>query len=90
MWKTFIKAKIRFREVCVLWWRCLSYLFALRCSRLLAYDGIHFGEIIKDVSRKVGGTGGGHSVACGAYISQDKQNEFLNLLNQSLNDKLNI
>lgn len=63
---------------------------SLRCSRLLAYDGIHFGKIIKDVSQKVGGTGGGHSVACGAYINQDKQNEFLNLLNQTLNDKLNI
>lgn len=63
---------------------------SLRCSRLLAYEGIHFGEIIKDVSIKVGGSGGGHSVACGAYIPPNKQDEFLNLLNQTLNDKLNI
>lgn len=63
---------------------------SLRCSRLLAYEGIHFGEIIKNISTKVGGTGGGHSVACGAYIPPEKQDEFLDLLNQTLNNKLNI
>ena len=31
---------------------------SLRCSRLLAYDGIHFGNLIKKVADKVGGTGG--------------------------------
>ena len=67
-----------------------SLKVSLRCSRLLAYEGIHFGEIIKKVSMKVGGSGGGHSVACGAYIPPNKQDEFLNLLNQTLNDKLNI
>ena len=41
---------------------------SLRCSRLLSYDGIHFGNIIREISREVGGTGGGHAMACGAYI----------------------
>ena len=63
---------------------------SLRCSRLLSYEGIHFGNIIKEVSRKVGGNGGGHSVACGAYIPPNKQDEFLHILNLTLNDKLNI
>ncbi|MDI6644426.1 MAG: single-stranded-DNA-specific exonuclease RecJ [Methanobacteriaceae archaeon] len=61
---------------------------SLRCSRLLAYDGINFGNIIKKVAKKVGGTGGGHSVACGAYIPEDKTNEFLKLFDESLNGRL--
>ena len=58
---------------------------SLRCSRLLAYDGIHFGNIIKKVSQKVGGNGGGHSVACGAYVPQSNLDDFLKLLDSSLN-----
>ncbi len=58
---------------------------SLRCSRLLAYDGIHFGNIIREVAGEVGGTGGGHSMACGAYIPIDKKSEFLELFNDKLN-----
>ena len=61
---------------------------SLRCSRLLAYDGIHFGHIIRKVAEKVGGSGGGHSVACGAYIPSESKEEFLNIFNSSLKNKL--
>ena len=61
---------------------------SLRCSRLLSYDGIHFGNIIREVARDVGGTGGGHSMACGAYIPIDKKSEFLELFNEKLNGKI--
>jgi RecJ-like exonuclease len=57
---------------------------SLRCSRLLAYDGIHFGNIIQKVAAKVGGTGGGHSVACGAYIPESKMDEFLQKFDNTL------
>jgi single-stranded-DNA-specific exonuclease len=57
---------------------------SLRCSRLLAYDGIHFGNLIRKVAKKVGGTGGGHSVACGAYIPEGSTNKFLKLFDDSL------
>ncbi len=57
---------------------------SLRCSRLLSYDGIHFGHIIKKVAEKVGGTGGGHAVACGAYIPSSRQHEFIRLFNNAL------
>ncbi|AMK15590.1 single-stranded-DNA-specific exonuclease RecJ [Methanobrevibacter olleyae] len=63
---------------------------SLRCSRLLAYDGIHFGEIIREVAQSLGGNGGGHNVACGAYIPKDKKDEFLNLMNEKLKGKLAI
>ncbi|MFU2192174.1 single-stranded-DNA-specific exonuclease RecJ [Methanobacterium sp. MZD130B] len=58
---------------------------SLRCSRLLAFDGIHFGHLISKVAKKVGGNGGGHSVACGAYIPNGKQEEFLRIFDESLN-----
>ena len=61
---------------------------SLRCSRLLSYDGIHFGNIIREVASEVGGTGGGHSMACGAYIPIDKKSEFLELFNAKLNGKI--
>ena len=61
---------------------------SLRCSRLLAYDGVHFGNIIKKVAEKVGGTGGGHSVACGAYIPEDKTEKFLKLFDETLKGRL--
>ena len=61
---------------------------SLRCSRLLAYDGIHFGNIIRKIASEVGGTGGGHSMACGAYIPTDKKSEFIEKFNSALEGKL--
>jgi RecJ-like exonuclease len=61
---------------------------SLRCSRLLSYDGIHFGNIIRKVAGEVGGTGGGHSMACGAYIPTDKKDEFFKLFNDELTGML--
>jgi RecJ-like exonuclease len=57
---------------------------SLRCSRLLAYDGTHYGNIIREVAKSVGGNGGGHSVACGAYIPPDKKEEFFKKFNHNL------
>ena len=57
---------------------------SLRCSRLLSYDGIHFGNIIRETAGEVGGTGGGHAMACGAYIPIDKKSEFLEQFNMKL------
>ena len=61
---------------------------SLRCSRLLSYDGIHFGNIIRNIASKVGGSGGGHSMACGAYIPFDKKSEFIKQFNNSHEGKL--
>ena len=57
---------------------------SLRCSRLLSYDNIHFGNIIREVSQSIGGEGGGHSMACGAYIPIYKKDEFLKLMNEKI------
>ncbi len=57
---------------------------SLRCSRLLSYDNIHFGNIIRKVSQSLGGEGGGHAMACGAYIPENKKDEFLHLMDENL------
>lgn len=61
---------------------------SLRCSKLLSYDGIHFGNIIREIASEVGGVGGGHSMACGAYIPIDKKNEFIEKFNKKLIGKI--
>ncbi|MGZ7096704.1 MAG: single-stranded-DNA-specific exonuclease RecJ, partial [Methanobacterium sp.] len=61
---------------------------SLRCSRLLAYEGIHFGNIIRKVAENVDGIGGGHSVACGAYIPRDNMDKFLMTFNENLNGQI--
>lgn len=61
---------------------------SLRCSRLLSYDGIHFGNMMREISGEVGGTGGGHAMACGAYIPIDKKCEFIELFNKKLTGKI--
>ena len=62
-----------------------GFKVSLRCSKLLGYEGIHFGNLVRDVASKCGGSGGGHSVACGAYIPEDNIDEFIHLLNNSIN-----
>lgn len=62
-----------------------GYKVSLRCSKLLGYDGVHYGNLVRDISEKCGGSGGGHSVACGAYIPEENMDKFINLLNNSVN-----
>ena len=61
---------------------------SLRCSRFLSYDGIHFGNIIREIASEVGGSGGGHAMACGAYIPLLKKDEFLDKFNSALDGKI--
>ncbi len=61
---------------------------SLRCSRLLAYDGVHFGNIIREVAQDLGGNGGGHAVACGAYIPKECKEKFLKTFDEKLEGKL--
>ncbi|MFH1786907.1 MAG: DHH family phosphoesterase [archaeon] len=51
-----------------------------RCSRLLVLDGFDLGERFRSAAKSSGGIGGGHTVACGAYVPTDRVGEFLSTL----------
>lgn len=47
-------------------------------------NGINLGKIIREVSEKVAGSGGGHDIAAGATIPKGKEEKFLRKLNTKL------
>jgi RecJ-like exonuclease len=48
-----------------------------RCSKLLSFLNIDLGNALKNASLEVGGLGGGHRCAAGAYIPINKLSHFL-------------
>ncbi len=46
--------------------------------------GLNLGNAISEAARAVGGTGGGHDIAAGAFIPADSKNEFLRVLNYKI------
>lgn len=50
---------------------------SLRCSKLLIVRKINMGKILREVSKKYGGEGGGHACACGAFVPHENITPFL-------------
>ncbi|MEW5760548.1 MAG: DHH family phosphoesterase [Candidatus Thermoplasmatota archaeon] len=48
-----------------------------RATRELVSQGLNLSTIMKEVSAKVGGIGGGHAIAAGALIPKGREEEFL-------------
>lgn len=48
-----------------------------RCSKLLFLRGLDLGQAIKEAASEVGGEGGGHAIACGAQIDDEKISDFI-------------
>lgn len=48
-----------------------------RCSKLLFLKGMDLGQAILEAADSVGGEGGGHAIACGAQIEEDKIPSFI-------------
>ena len=44
--------------------------------------------MMREIAKEVGGTGGGHAIACGAYIPNEKKSEFLDKFNKKLQGKI--
>jgi len=59
-----------------------------RCSKLLFLKGLDLGEAIRQAALSVGGEGGGHAVACGAQVDDDKVEEFLETFESKILDSL--
>ena len=50
---------------------------SVRCSKLLFLKGLNLARVIRDAATAVGGEGGGHAVACGAQMEENRIQEFL-------------
>jgi RecJ-like exonuclease len=48
-----------------------------RCSKLLFLKGLDLAKAIREAARVAGGEGGGHAVACGAQVPEEKIPNFL-------------
>jgi len=48
-----------------------------RAKKQLVEDGFNLGELIEEAVEEIDGEGGGHNVAAGAKIPQDKKDEFI-------------
>lgn len=48
-----------------------------RCSKLLFLKGLNMANSIRMAARAVGGEGGGHAIACGAQVEEEKVEDFL-------------
>ena len=59
-----------------------------RGTEELAEAGLHMGLVMQEAAEAVEGGGGGHDVAAGAYIPQNKEREFLENVNRLVAEKL--
>lgn len=58
-----------------------------RCSKLLFLKGIDLGNAIRIAAEAVGGEGGGHAVACGAQVPDEKVPRFIEHFEDQLLEK---
>ena len=59
-----------------------------RGNQYLVSKGLDLGVAMNEASKKLGGHGGGHSIASGATISSDKEEEFLELVDEIISKQL--
>jgi RecJ-like exonuclease len=59
-----------------------------RCSKLLFLKGLDLAKAIREAASSVGGEGGGHAVACGAQVNEEKLQDFLNEFENQIAAKL--
>lgn len=59
-----------------------------RATKSLVAAGVNLAESLKSSAEKVGGTGGGHSVAAGATVPMAKEEEFLELVDKITGEQL--
>ena len=55
-----------------------------RGNQYLVEKGLDLGLALKNAAQKLNGYGGGHKIAAGATISIDKEDEFLEIVNESI------
>ncbi len=61
---------------------------SVRSPRSLISKGVDFSVIMKEASKKVGGSGGGHNIAAGASIPRGSESEFLDIVEEMIRKQL--
>ncbi len=59
-----------------------------RGNQYLVSKGLDLGYAMKEASSKLGGHGGGHAISSGATIASEKEEEFLNLVDEIINKQI--
>lgn len=59
-----------------------------RGNQDLIRKGLNLGAAINEASKAVGGTGGGHDIAAGAFIPKESKNEFLRILDLKIGSQV--
>ena len=62
-----------------------NYAVSIRGARTVK---VHLGRIVNALASELGGTGGGHAMACGALLPKPKMKLFLRALNEKLDNAL--
>ena len=65
-----------------------SLKVSVRCSKVLVLQGVNMAEAIMKAAESVGGEGGGHAPACGAYIPKKNLHEFLDTFEDEVKKQL--
>ena len=62
-----------------------SYIISIRASKACK---VHLGRIVNEVASDIGGSGGGHEKACGAMIPKAKLQEFIDAVDDAIDNKV--
>ena len=60
-----------------------------RGNQDLIRRGLNLGAAISEAAKVVGGTGGGHDIAAGAFIPKESKSEFLKILDLKIGSQVN-
>jgi RecJ-like exonuclease len=62
-----------------------SYIISIRASKDCK---VHLGRIVNEVASNIGGSGGGHEKACGAMVPKDKLEEFIDAIDNTIDNEV--
>jgi single-stranded-DNA-specific exonuclease len=61
-----------------------------RTTLKITGQGVNLGKALEQAAKSFNGSGGGHSVAAGAVIPRNNQDNFLNLMDEIVKNQINL
>lgn len=59
-----------------------------RATKEVVEEGLNLGDIVSDICEEVDGEGGGHNIAAGAKIPEDEKDNFIDMLDSKIEEKM--